>query len=683
MTTKNKAVNKPSRPLAEHGPLSRMKKSIFYAVVILLPFLVLVIAEISLRAFHYEGNLDSLVIKKSFEGKEYYSINPEVSKRYFASHNVGIPEPYEELFKVNKSPNTFRIFCLGESTMYGYPYPSNATAPRFLRDQLAELFPGRTIEVVNFGIPAVSSAVVLDILKEAVTYQPDLIIIYSGHNEFYGTYGVASTEYLAQNKHFLDFYMQLRKLKLFQLARNSILSAKSLFVSQAPSTRRSTFLERMVQDKYIPLGSQKYIKAREMFEGNLRDMVSVSRNAGVPILFCTLVSNWKDLPPFISMSSSTATDSSRSRWNQSYEHGLELQRSGKDPEARDLFQQAIALDSMRADAHYHLAQCLLKTQQFEGSKNEFLRAKDLDVLRFRATSEFNEIIRRVSALPGARLIDAEKAFMDNSPNEILGDELITEHLHPNERGYFLMGKAFFQALRNGDQLVKHDQWATLPEPSDEELQKNAGVTDLDLETANIRVQILKSAWPFNENQFDNFVFKPTSTLQSVAFSYCEKEIGWDDAHYRMANYYVKKGEYDSAAREYRTVARELYLFYHPVMLLGDMQVLLHRYDQAESTYLRALELSDNQFVHMRLGTLYLQKGEADRALLQLRESLRLDDESTKKFTEDVHIIVLRELALAYEKKGAIDSAVVTMHRLLSLSPDNQTALEYLHKLEGK
>ena len=79
-----------------------------------------------------------------------------------------------------------RIFCLGESTMAGFPYDFHATAPSFLADRLQQMFPEDTIEVINVGLSAIGSYVILDFLRELAEYSPDLFIVYTGHNEFYG-----------------------------------------------------------------------------------------------------------------------------------------------------------------------------------------------------------------------------------------------------------------------------------------------------------------------------------------------------------------------------------------------------------------------------------------------------------------------------------------------------------------
>jgi len=47
--------------------------------------------------------------------------------------------------------------------------------------------------VVNVGISAISSYMVLNFVNELVQYQPDLFVLYMGHNEFYGAFGIGST----------------------------------------------------------------------------------------------------------------------------------------------------------------------------------------------------------------------------------------------------------------------------------------------------------------------------------------------------------------------------------------------------------------------------------------------------------------------------------------------------------
>lgn len=680
--SKPKALRKKQTgPSAPPPPMSTGKRVVFTAVMIAMPILLLAAAELILRVVNYHPETESLVVVRHYGGKSYYVINPLVSHKYFASHNVGIPEPYEEVFEMDKSPQTFRIFCIGESTMFGYPYPSNVTAPRFLRDRLQTLFPERKFEIINLGIPAVSSSVILDLLKQVVRYQPDLVVVYSGHNEFYGTYGVASTEYVAYNKTFLDLYLQLRHLKLFDLLRNAVLSVRTSITATPPQTRRATFLERMVEDRYIEYRGSKYERARELFTENLQDMVRVARRARVPISFCTTVSNWKDQYPFISLFSAETGPEQRQRWEQLFARGKEYAAAGMVDSALSAFSVAASIDSMRADVHYEIGQCLWQLGKTGEARTEFLRAKDLDALRFRASEEFNDVIRSVANAADAWTVDVEKEFMDKSTGNVLASSLLTEHLHPNVDGYSFMASAIVQSMSEHRQ-VSAGAWPWARNKSDEEYVRDGAFTSLDVESANIRVQILKSAWPFRHTESPMATFTPKSPLQSIALQYCEKEISWDEAHYRMATQYLRQQQFAEAGREYETVAKELYLFYHPRMLLGDMLVLQGKLAEAEESYLQALQLDPNQFVHLRLGTLLMRLGEFDQAAVHLITAVTIDNTAANKFTPDVRQMAYLALGKAYLEKKEKSLALDAVRQAVAVDPKNVQAQALLRALEA-
>lgn len=77
--------------------------------------------------------------------------------------------------------------------MFGTPHQMTANIPGIVRKQLRHLYPQKEIEVINLGGAAINSNVNLDLAKEVVKYQPDLILLYLGHNEFYGPDGVGAS----------------------------------------------------------------------------------------------------------------------------------------------------------------------------------------------------------------------------------------------------------------------------------------------------------------------------------------------------------------------------------------------------------------------------------------------------------------------------------------------------------
>lgn len=87
-------------------------------------------------------------------------------------------------FLRQKPPGTFRIFCLGGSTTYGRPYDNTTSFPGWLREILPVAAPDVKWEVINAGGIGYASYRVAALMEELVQYEPDLFIVYTGHNEF-------------------------------------------------------------------------------------------------------------------------------------------------------------------------------------------------------------------------------------------------------------------------------------------------------------------------------------------------------------------------------------------------------------------------------------------------------------------------------------------------------------------
>jgi hypothetical protein len=90
----------------------------------------------------------------------------------------------QQSFSREKPPNTFRIFCLGGSTTYGRPYDDKTSFPGWLRELLPVADRSKNWEVINAGGISYASYRVAHLMEELINYQPDLFIVYTGHNEF-------------------------------------------------------------------------------------------------------------------------------------------------------------------------------------------------------------------------------------------------------------------------------------------------------------------------------------------------------------------------------------------------------------------------------------------------------------------------------------------------------------------
>ena len=87
-------------------------------------------------------------------------------------------------FTRHKPERTFRVFGLGGSTVRGRPYETDTSFLKWLEIELNGRDTSRCYETVNCGGLSYASYRVARILDEILHYDPDIIVIATGHNEF-------------------------------------------------------------------------------------------------------------------------------------------------------------------------------------------------------------------------------------------------------------------------------------------------------------------------------------------------------------------------------------------------------------------------------------------------------------------------------------------------------------------
>jgi tetratricopeptide (TPR) repeat protein len=99
------------------------------------------------------------------------------------------------------------------------------------------------------------------------------------------------------------------------------------------------------------------------------------------------------------------------------------------------------------------------------------------------------------------------------------------------------------------------------------------------------------------------------------------------------------GNLGRAESDLQSVLRSTPDDYRALDLLGVVRVLQHREAEAEELFGRAIrKKSDFAPAHAHLGLLYVQKGRAEEAVIELREALRIDSARTDASDALVHIL---------------------------------------------
>ncbi|MDZ7288373.1 MAG: SGNH/GDSL hydrolase family protein [candidate division KSB1 bacterium] len=593
----------PSRPFTGRNVLSPAKRRLFQTFLVLTPLFLLGLAEIGLRVFGY-GTDTRLFIPAPGRYDAFYRGNPDVGKRYFLKQPT-IPKPQKDLFLRIKPENGIRIFALGGSTTAGFPFGNNLMFSRILEKRLADVFPDRRIEMVNLGMSAVCSYTLLDFMDEILAQKPDAILIYAGHNEFYGAMGVASMETIGKNRSFVRLYLRLEGLKLFMLVRDVIGEIRYVMTGKRIAEEDPgdvTLMERIVGNPNIPYGGPIYEKGKRQFKGNLIDILKKAKKAGVPVVLSELVSNIRDQSPL----------------------------------------GAVDSDSLLfAERAYQEAQRLEALKRFDEAKIAYLRAKDFDPVRFRAPEEFNDIIHQVASQFDVPVVPMKQVFEEASPNGLIGNSLMIDHLHPNIDGYFLMADAYFQTLRTHHLLAA--TWDSTRIRPASYYRQNWGYTEIDSLYGKLSIQYLKNGWPFQPKTAPHLglrAYRPASVAESLAVALVagKGKVRIERWHLGKARWHEKRGELEKAFREYRalyhTIPYEIRFYQGAVLMLFAMK----QPERAISVLSESLRYIDTPFANRWIGRLLLVQG-------KIRESIPYLEKAKSAAPSDPEI--LRDLRDAY------------------------------------
>ena len=137
-----------------------MRIWLFRAIALLLPLLVLLLAELALRATGAGDNWP--LFKVNPANPAYLVSEPDIVKRYFASSSLPSVKMEPSFVLADKPANGIRLVVQGGSTAAGYPYGSGASLAALLEQRLSRTFAGQRVEVVNTALAAVNSYTLLD-----------------------------------------------------------------------------------------------------------------------------------------------------------------------------------------------------------------------------------------------------------------------------------------------------------------------------------------------------------------------------------------------------------------------------------------------------------------------------------------------------------------------------------------
>lgn len=606
-------------------PLSKNRQALFLFMTLLIPVLFFVLLETGLRWGQYRGDTRLFVFPEEFFDGKYGFANTHFNARYFFNTTT-LPGFSNDVFLAEKPDSSFRIFVMGGSTAAGYPYGFNGIFSRVTADALQDVLPGYLVEVVNIGTSAVNTYTLYDQIPEILRYEPDAIFIYAGHNEFYGALGVGSSEQFGAYPGFVRYYLKLQRFKTFMLVRDVIASISktlsSLINSHQSPPEGGTLMQRMVQNQSITLESKTFEMGKNQFRSNLDRILKRFQEEQIPVFIGSLASNLKDQPPFISV------------------------ETGQHPGADLVFRDA---------KRYY------EQQNYEQAYSAFSLARDLDALKFRAPSVFNDIIRTSAAARNAHYVPVYESMRQASINNITGFDFMLEHLHPNRDGYFLMGKVFYEAMENTGYLGRH---ATPGNKRDwQEYYDRMTLSELDEKIVWHRIRFLTTGWPFLPKRHEQgypFNYQPQNKVDELAFQVVHSDKRWDQAKIEIAEHYIAMGYFEKAIFEYEGLIRDQPYNDSPYVYAGRLLLqVMQDFERAKSYFEKAYSLNPTSFTTRMLGSIEVNDGHYERGIRLLNEALRFNPNDAQ---------ALFNLSGAHALSGDFHAALDGLNRLEQIHP---------------
>ena len=417
------------------------RKLAFRIIAVALPFVALLAIELLLRLFGY-GCSTSFFLKSRVADRDVLIDNPEFARRFFPPGLARSPQPL--LMSATKEPGALRIFVLGESAAMGDPEPAFGF-PRLLEALLHDAMPGRKVEVINVAVTAINSHVIRGIARDCADKQGDWWIVYMGNNEVVGPFG-AGTVFSDQTP---SLGMIRASLALKSTRTGQWLDAlRWKLASGKPAAWEGM---EMFLKQQVAHDDPRMAKVYSHFEQNLLEIVRCGKESGAKVIVSTVASNLKDCPPFASLARTNAQAAgSGPEWSRTAITAREAEHAGRFKEALKLHEGTTNHFRDSAEIAFRIGRCLAALGRTEEGRGQFVQARDLDTLRFRADSKLNGIIRRAATNdPALKFLDAVELIAHHSTNGIAGGEFFYEHVHFNFAGNYLLARAYAEQILGG------------------------------------------------------------------------------------------------------------------------------------------------------------------------------------------------------------------------------------------
>ena len=552
-------------------------------------------------------------------------------------------------FQRSKPENTFRIFCLGGSTTYGRPFNDVTSFPGWLREFLPVADPEQSWEVLNTGGVSYASYRIVSLMHELIRYQPDLFVIYTGHNEFLEKRSYPKLA--SMSPLLLKSATTAGRFRTFALLRRLVTKPS---VAQPQRYQMPVEVDEILNHTVGPSSYQRDDVARdqvvEHFEFNLRRMVQLARSCGAQVLLISPASNLKDCSPFKSQHREGLSDSQQQRFKSLLDQAQSLQLQGNLETAMTQYRQAMSIDDRYAELHYRMSRLLLQKQQVAQALASSEQAQEEDICPLRALNAMRDSCQRVAASLQVPLVDfhqllAEQCLQEHQ-HRLPGQEYFLDHVHLRPEIHRQLAIHLVEAMIQHGFIQPGQRW------QDGDLavidQRVYGRVDQPAQAAALRNLAKVLNWSGKHLEAGSLALEALETLPNdaeallLAAPYLKTLGRLDQAidHYRralkqmpdhaeahqlLAALLAEKGDYPTAKKHFLEVLRIHPDDWHAQLRVAIICTRLKQFRQSLPYYRKALQHdSDNAVLHYHYAMTLAGLDEIPTAIAEYQKTVALD-----------------------------------------------------------
>jgi tetratricopeptide (TPR) repeat protein len=715
-------VNSTLRGRNNLGAKLTSKRKLLYGVFTTVAFFGSV--ELTLLAFRVapaSRQFDPLV---TFSGQSRLFIETEAAsgERVLVTAENRLAWFNRQSFRRDKPPGGYRVFCLGGSTTYGRPYDDKTSFAGFLRAFLPEMDPSRKWEVVNAGGISYASYRIELLTRELAQYQPDLFVIYTGHNEFLEdrTYSPI-----------IDTPEPIRRAvglarcsRTFSLAQRLLRGPPEAPDRPALPAEVDAILDRSVGPGAYHRDDRRRAQVLAHFRSTLGRIVEVAQDAGAEVVLVVPAGNVRDCTPFKSEHRDGLTNDQLREFRAHLRAAEEALQAGRAAEALSRIDRAIRIDPRYAAAQYLRGRVLLETGDTKAARQALVRAREEDVCPLRALEAIQDLVRdvaaeyRIPAIDFAALVDGESA--DGIP----GADWFLDHVHPTLEGNQRLASELADKLIEMNVLRPQASWTSEGfqriarrvteqiDPRDHALALRnlgkvlswAGKVD---EAGRLALQAAEHLPNDAEAQrMAGFAkLRLNQTAEAKPLFEAAIRLQPDDvrALSGLGEVYTRLGQHE-AAHDCFVQAVAADPKHAPAQYnLGNTLRVLGRLEAAETAYRRAISLAPDQpDAHKNLGLVLFAQGDVAETVRHFQTALALEDHVPQRHADLGYVLIdageppraeaefqaalgidpsfvpaMFGMALLCEQRGDLVRAMQWLHDALRVAPNDVNAHYYL------